>query len=805
MERRFALFLVLTVLLWTGYIALRFYLVPPDEPVAEQVDPAKEKHPGKLDPAPEIARKGKARELADQDKKRPDEESRETPTTADGGPVAADSGVQQWMTLGSLDPKSPYRMLVMFDSRGAAVARVELNSDRYKAIDDATGYFGHLAFPEHAGAAPRIGVVGPGTPAARAEPADNGAKLAVGDVITAVDKQPVEYASTFEELIKKTRPGQTITLEVMRQGKGKPVTFTAKLERRPLEVVRPEGHTYTQDDGTMKILPRDPFSLLLTLESIGARSIRPLETEIPGLPSLRERNWTIDEQGEDFIQFSFPLDESALGNIDKEGSLKVVKRYTLKKQSEKGNDPGYILDLRVEIHNTGEQQQAVAYRLDGPTGLPLEGWWYSAKLHPKMWDGAGARDVVWKVGHGHRLLGCPRIVSESKAAIADKKPPTLNLLEGDQAQPVEYAGVDTQFFASAIVPQNDSDKEPLKFRRAEALPVQDVTEIPKNRLKTTNVTVRLVSDVARLEPGGKLAHDYRVFFGPKEPDVLETYELEPLVEFGWPIFKYPAQLLQFILTQLYGLTGNYGIAIILLTVIVRSCMVPISLKQARSAAMMQQLAPEMAKIKEKYPDDPMKQHTAVQELYKKYNFNPFGGCLLVFLQLPIFIGLYRCLSVDIDLRDAPLFGESISWASNLAGPDKLFYWKDYVWAMIGDEASGWFGPYFNVLPLVTVTLFLIQQKMFTPPATDEQTRMQQQMMTYMTVFMGVMFYKVPAGLCLYFITSSLWGICERKLLPKIKPPPSDTTAVVATKPIPKPSGSNGSAGTSAGKKKQKKR
>jgi len=217
---------------------------------------------------------------------------------------------------------------------------------------------------------------------------------------------------------------------------------------------------------------------------------------------------------------------------------------------------------------------------------------------------------------------------------------------------------------------------------------------------------------------------------------------------------------------------NYGIAIILLTVIVRTCMIPVSLKQARSAAKMQELAPEIQKIKDKYPDDPMKQHQAVQELYKKHDFNMFGGCLPVFIQLPIFIGLYRCLSVDIDLRDAALL-PGISWASNLAGPDKLFRWDSWMPGFLADEADGYLGPFFNVFPLITVTLFLIQQKLFTPPATDEQTKMQQQMMTYMTVFMGVMFYKVPAGLCIYFITSSLWGIAERKLLPKSKP--KDTT------------------------------
>src|SRR5439155_3370636 len=139
-----------------------------------------------------------------------------------------------------------------------------------------------------------------------------------------------------------------------------------------------------------------------------------------------------------------------------------------------------------------------------------------------------------------------------------------------------------------------------------------------------------------------------VFLGPKEPAVLDRYGLGQLIEYGWPIFKWPAVGLRKVLNGLYWLTSvvgfpNYGIAIILLTVIVRSCMIPVSLKQARSAAKMQELAPEVQKIKEKYPEDPMKQHQAVQDLYKKHDFNMFGGCLPVFIQLPIFIDLYRCL------------------------------------------------------------------------------------------------------------------------------------------------------------------
>ena len=112
--------------------------------------------------------------------------------------------------------------------------------------------------------------------------------------------------------------------------------------------------------------------------------------------------------------------------------------------------------------------------------------------------------------------------------------------------------------------------------------------------------------------------------------------------------------------------------------------------------------------------------------------------------------------------------------------------------------TGWLGPYLNVLPLVTIGLFIWQQKMFLPPPADEQAALQQKMMQYMMIFMGVMFFKVPSGLCLYFIASSLWGITERKLLPKTIP----ASPTASGKPLPAPSG-NGSGGESRKKNKQR--
>jgi YidC/Oxa1 family membrane protein insertase len=237
----------------------------------------------------------------------------------------------------------------------------------------------------------------------------------------------------------------------------------------------------------------------------------------------------------------------------------------------------------------------------------------------------------------------------------------------------------------------------------------------------------------------------------------------------------------------------------MLTVLVRGCMFPLSRKQALGAQKMQELQPEMKKISEKYKSDPQKRTQATQELFRKHNYNPVGGCLLAFAQLPIFVGLYRSLMVDVELRQAPLFTEKIRWASNLSAPDMLWNWTGVVPDFI-TQGTGIFGlgPYLNILPLITIALFIWQQKMFMPPPADEQAAMQQKMMKYMMIFMGILFFKVASGLCVYFIASSLWGVCERKLLPKAKAKKDEATAGAAVATAP--SGGNGAP---AGKKRQR--
>ena len=147
--------------------------------------------------------------------------------------------------------------------------------------------------------------------------------------------------------------------------------------------------------------------------------------------------------------------------------------------------------------------------------------------------------------------------------------------------------------------------------------------------------------------------------------------------------------------------------------------------------------------------------------------NPFtmmGGCLLLILQMPVMMGLYYCLQESIFFRLEPFL-----WVNNLAAPDMLFWWGEHIPYLSTPEDLGsvyYLGPYFNALPLIAVALMIWQQNKMMPPPTDEQMAQQQRMMKYMMVMVAIMFYKVAAGLALYFIIGTTWGLIERRFIPK---------------------------------------
>ncbi len=708
---------------------------------------------------------------------------------------------RSWVTLGSvdLDPKNPYRMLVTLTTKGGAVARVEMSSSRYRDLDRVWGYLGHLVLDEsQVSKANRdkgclVQVVGPGTPAAKAG-------IEPGNLITHFNGKAIKGLAGLQAALKKTKPKQKVKLTIAGQNKPKEVT----LIRRPLEVIRPQ----------------DRMAFLLTMHQVGAQLKLPKPSEEKTVEVGKELKgfdlWTgdwhlgtpdnkldptkVDLQNVNRTEISFYRE------LPKQ-QLRITKTYRLAKVPKESLDDvsfrAYHLTLKITIENLHENARTIAYQLDGATGLPTEGPWYNKAnkvARAGIIASAGMRDVVCGYD-GPKLVSC--------ATIAEKEvDQDEEVWMDDDENQMGYLGVDAKYFSAVFLPQK---KDPDQVLFARCYPIL-VGQVDSDRTYMANTSCRMISKAASLAPDKPFSQEFTIFVGPKDTDLLDGYQfgksqsLKELVYYGW--YSFFARPMAWVLHIFHDyLVFNYGLAILMLTVLVRSGMFPLSRKQAAGAAKMQELQPEIKKLQEKYKDNLEARSKAQQELFRKHNYNPLSGCLVLFVQLPIFVALYRTLMVDVNLRQAPLISESVRWCSNLAAPDMLYDWSAWMpaWVSTGTGFFG-FGPYFNILPIFTIVLFIVQQKMFMPPPTDDQSRMQAKVMKYMMVFMGFIFFKVASGLCIYFIASSLWGLAERKLIPKPKPKaaPPTTADRIKSRPTSKQSGGgNGSTGRKKGKSRGK--
>ena len=747
MERRYAVFIALSLAAVLSSQIMRSILFPQAEEKPPVVNPVVDGDAnGPENPVRPEEERGSTTEEPNRSAGDPPTKGSEDEVTPDSEPSATQSASRRHLSLGSLNPDAPVGMLVTLSSRGATVERIELAGEQFHDQDDRGAYIGHFAadvVPEGC----RLNVVGDGTPA------EIGG-LQTGDVIVRVADSTTPDPQSLAAVLSRLKPRQIVSVTFRRpQGEalGREQTVDVQATRRPLEVIRPEFSTVPVVDVNAGF--HDPLSFRLSIASRDGQK-RSEDREIEG-NKLEQKDWDVTVSSDRMsVEFRRTLD----------GGLSVVKQYRLVTAAdspvglvENSSAGRYRLQLRVSFR--ASQKTQLEYAIDGPNGLPTEGWWYAARVS-RSWGSLGVRDVAMRfVGEPSTLISGLALTDEDSeqtaSAILDEKP-------------LSFAGVDALYFASGLLPAVEGAEIP-QLAEVQSVVVGDVPEAARRKL--VNVSCRLLSRELELEPDVPVTHRFDIFAGPKRPSLLATFgrpraSMNDLVYYGW--FGWVARPMIAILHILHAIIRNYGIAIILLTVIVRGAMFPISRKQALSSQKMQVLQPEMKAIAEKYKNDPQKRTMVTQELWRKHNYNPAGGCLLVFIQIPIFMGLYRSLATDVELRQAPLFTSTIRWCSNLAAPDMMLDWSGFMPGFLV-APEGWLGPYLNLFPLLTIGLFLWQQKLFMPPAVDEQAKMQQQVMKYMMFFMALMFFKVPCGLCLYFIASSLWGIAERLLLPTPKP------------------------------------
>jgi len=276
-----------------------------------------------------------------------------------------------------------------------------------------------------------------------------------------------------------------------------------------------------------------------------------------------------------------------------------------------------------------------------------------------------------------------------------------------------------------------------KYFFAALVPVTKVDEARVWKMKDSSV-IAFMSKVR--------TNEFILYAGPKEYDRLKALHvgLEHIIDFGF--FSVLAVPLFWTLKLFYNFLGNYGWAIVLLTILIRIPFIPLVNKSQKSMKKLQELQPRMAEVREKFKKDPQRMQREMMDLYKKYKVNPLGGCLPIILQIPVFFALYKILMIAIELRGAPF----MLWLKDLSAPDTLFGHIPAWFPLIGGFAIG-------PLPILMGATMIIQQRM-TPTSMDPA---QNRIMMFMPIIFTFLFLNFATGLVLYWLMNNIFSITQQ--------------------------------------------
>lgn len=294
---------------------------------------------------------------------------------------------------------------------------------------------------------------------------------------------------------------------------------------------------------------------------------------------------------------------------------------------------------------------------------------------------------------------------------------------------IDFTALENVYFVQAIAPGSDSPAERCGLWATDRFP-NGSTEADG-----TLFEAQLRYPIVDLAPGSETITRTMAYVGPKEWSALEHagHSLQEVVNLGF--FAVIARFFAQGLSLLHGFTGNWGLAIIILTMFVRLALYPVMARQFKSFAPMRKLKPEMDKINAQFSGDMERRNAAVMELYKKHGINPAAqmlGCLPVLLQMPVFFALYTSLSTNIELYHQPF----ALWWTDLSAPDRFFS-----------------------LPIALSAVMWLQQRL-TPTQMDPAQ--QRIMMWMMPIMMGAFMLFLPSGLCLYMLTNSTLSIAQQR-------------------------------------------
>ncbi|HXK24881.1 MAG TPA: membrane protein insertase YidC [Myxococcota bacterium] len=432
-----------------------------------------------------------------------------------------------------------------------------------------------------------------------------------------------------------------------------------------------------------------------------------------GLGDLSRASWEIERSDTKQVVFRFARD-----------GVTIRKTYSFAPES-------YDFRLAIEVANQSKASISPRFLVDWP-----------AEVRPREQD---FRDQSLAALHGGSItlqplagFGSPGLIG----TLFGRQPVREVPMAGD----VDWVGFQTTYFLAALFPDNPNQ---ARARFVVLMPAMAGA-------------AQLFFDPVELTPGQTIERDFRGYLGPKEVDRLTAMGggAERAIDRGYTWVSPLTRLFAWLLHALYTVIPNYGVAIILLTLLVRVVTAPLTVRQMRSMERLRRVQPRMKEIQEKYAEDRQKQSEELMKLYKQEKVNPLGGCFPMLLQLPVFIGLFYALRSSLELRHAPFVG----WINDLSAPDLLF------------TLPGLNLPV-HVLPIVMGVTMFVQQK-FTPMQTPDPTQARM-MMVVMPVMMTVLFYQFPSGLVLYWMLSNVLAILNQLWIGRRMGPPGRAVQAAA--------------------------
>jgi YidC/Oxa1 family membrane protein insertase len=315
-----------------------------------------------------------------------------------------------------------------------------------------------------------------------------------------------------------------------------------------------------------------------------------------------------------------------------------------------------------------------------------------------------------------------------------------------------FLGITDKYWAAAVIPDQTQ-------------PFQGSFTSQQGQTTDRTYQATIAGASQTLQPGATTEVTQRLFAGAKEVATVDAYHetygiknFDLLIDWGWfyfitkPLFK--------VLDFFFRLFGNFGIAILLVTVLLKILFFPLANKSYASMAKMKAVQPEMTSIRERYADDKMKQQQALMELYRKEKINPVAGCWPVLIQIPVFFALYKVLFVTIEMRHAPFFG----WIRDLAAPDPTSIFNLFGLLPYNPGAVPVLGPFLmlGVWPIIMGITMWLQMKMNPEPPDP----VQKQVFAWMPVIFTFMLGSFPAGLVIYWAWNNLLSVTQQAFIMK---------------------------------------